>query len=144
MNPTAPIDDILYVNDLDGQIGEVNLSTGAVTDIVETGLDDLSDIAITSSGVLYGTTPTALYMINKATGASTLVLSYNGVGDGEINGLVAVGSTLYATSGVTSSVYASNYSEGSIVTITGATGGDSSGDISYSPVTTFLYETLSN
>jgi hypothetical protein len=54
MNPTAPIDNILYVNDLDGQIGEVNLSNGAVTDIVETGLDDLSDIAITSSGVLYG------------------------------------------------------------------------------------------
>lgn len=67
----------LIGNDINGNLYDINLATGAATETVSTGISGLVGIAFNGSGVLYGLSFTAvtesLYRINPTTGASTLI-----------------------------------------------------------------------
>ena len=83
---------ILYIDDVDGKLGTVDVATGAVTVIGDTG-QDLVDIAFDPSGKLYGITFGQLFSINKATAAATLIGSLGA----SLNSLVfGADGTLYA------------------------------------------------
>lgn len=98
-------DTILWIDDTAGNIGQVDITTASVVagSVHSTGLGaNLTDIGFTSSGTLYGTTFTALYSINTATGAATSQGSY-----GTLNGanaLVGSGTGLLVASNNNSTV----------------------------------------
>ena len=137
--PSGP----LYIDDASGNIGTVNLATGAVHVIGNSGVG-LTDIGFTSNGNLYGTSYTSLYSINQSTAASSLVGNYGSAGAGGMNALVGSGAGLYAASFATSSLYAVGVSPFSISTLNGSTGGGAAGDLAFASAGGALYETLSN
>ena len=67
----------LIGNDFNGNLYDVNLSTGAATNERSTGISNLAGIAFDASGILYGIAiqldSASLYRINPTTGASTLI-----------------------------------------------------------------------
>ncbi len=77
-----PTGTILYaLNDTTGQLGTIDLATGAFTGLVSCppggGAANWSGLTIDPmSGVFYGSTATDLFIIDPATGASTLVGSF--------------------------------------------------------------------
>ncbi len=60
---------VLYINDANNNIGTVDLVTGAVTVIGNTGVN-VTGIAFDPSGDLYGISSTDLYQINVSTGVA--------------------------------------------------------------------------
>jgi hypothetical protein len=67
----------LVGNDFSGNLYDVNLSTGAASNLRPTGITNLSGIAFGPGGVLYGLATQvnieSLYRINPTSGASTLI-----------------------------------------------------------------------
>jgi hypothetical protein len=120
----------LFIDDKDGNIGEVDLSTGSVTIIGNTGAGvALHDLGFTENGDLYGTGFTTFYSVNTATGAATTVSDYNGAGNGGINALVGDGSELYAASNRTTNLYCLDPTTFAVKTLTGNTLANSAGDL---------------
>ncbi len=69
---------ILYaLNDTTDQLGTINLTNGAFTPLVACppggGADNWTGLSIAADGTFYASTATDLYIINPATGASTLI-----------------------------------------------------------------------
>jgi streptogramin lyase len=101
----AQADQRLWINDQFGQVGTVDLQTGATVVAGDSGVS-LTDIAFDPNGNLYGISFTALYRIDKATGASTRI-GFLGVNDA--NSLVFDSSgTLYAAGESTGNLYVIN------------------------------------
>ncbi|HMD54090.1 MAG TPA: hypothetical protein VKJ65_06060, partial [Phycisphaerae bacterium] len=101
---SAPLfaDSILYVDDSNGLLAKVDAATGAVTDIGTTTYNQnplvLTDIAMNSSGALYGISFTDLYSISTSTAALTHIGSFAST-NSAMNGLVFNSTgTLYAAS----------------------------------------------
>lgn len=101
--------------------------TGGVITIGSTGVD-LTDIALTASGTLYGVSFTDFYTIDPSTGVATDVGS---IGSPGVNALVV---------GPTGTIYAADYVTGNLLTINpgsgagtvvGETGFSSSGDLAF-------------
>ncbi len=114
----------MWVDDVYGNIGTVDVSTGTTTVIGNAGVQ-LTDIAFDGSGNLYGITFDTLYSINKTTAAAAPIGNL-GVGQ-DVNGLTfSSGGTLYA-SGASGNLYTVNTSTGAATALfdTGfASGGD--------------------
>lgn len=136
---SAHADTILWISDVNGNIGQVDLTTDVVVanSVQNTGRS-LTDIAFNSTGTMYGTTRTKLYSIIPSTGAATDLGTYN-VGGGIMNALVGGGGTdLLAASFLTNSVYSVNPSSPGTASIFAPTASGSSGDLAFSGTT--LYE----
>jgi hypothetical protein len=132
---------VLWISDNLGNVGEVDTTTGAVSNVHQTG-QVLTDIGFTSNGNLYGTTFTGLYSVSKTTWTATLIGPY-GYGGGGMNALVGNGSGLLAASNANSSVYSvnvSNPSAQSVLTTTGTF--TSAGDLAFANGK--LYESVVN
>ena len=97
----------LWINDEAGNIGLVDVTTQSVVpgSVHSTG-QALTDIAFIGNQ-MYGTTFSQLFRIDSATGAATLVGTYNVGADG-MNALVGNGASLLAASNATSEVYSIN------------------------------------
>jgi hypothetical protein len=123
---------ILYVDDNAGNLGTVDVATGAVTMIGNTGLF-LVDIAFDPSGNLFGITFNSLYQINKTSGAATLVGSFGPT----LNSLVfGSDGTLYAAN---NGLYQLNTSTGAATLIgNGGYAYNSSGDLAFANGNLFL------
>lgn len=83
----------LWVNDTAGNIGLVDITTGTVSMVNNTG-QSLTDIAFVGNQ-MFGTTFTNLVSINDMTGASTVVAPWS-YGSGGTNALVGDGNKLIA------------------------------------------------
>jgi hypothetical protein len=137
---TARADTILYIDDTSGNIGQVDITTGATVagSVHSTGLGaNLTDIGFNSTGTLYGTTFTALYSINTSTGAATSLGSY-----GTENGMNALvgsgGTTLLGAADDSDTIYSINpASPGSPATYK-TSPAPAAGDLAFSGTT--LYE----
>lgn len=130
----------VYVVDSSGRLGAVDVTAGTSTVIGYTGAT-LTDIAVTSSGALWGVDRYGTYSLNKATGAGTYVGSL-GVGAGNMVALVGRGTDLLAASGWTTSLYAVNTATGRSTPLTGNTGFFASGDLAFHAGT--LYASVRN
>src|SRR5208282_1214644 len=121
---------VLWVDDSSGVIGEVNSATGAVTVVGNSG-QILTDMAFNARGQLFGVTYTALYSINPATGAASLIGDLN-AGSGDINGL-AFSSTgvLYGVSGATDQLYSIDTQTGQATALSGTLPASSAGAIAF-------------
>ncbi len=118
---------VLWVNDVNGNIGTVDVGTGLATLIGNSGVD-LSDIAFDPSGNLYGVSFWDLYRINQTTGAATLV---GPLGVGSMNALVfASDGTLYAAAYASTGLYSVNVATGA-ATLLGIDGYNSGGDLAF-------------
>lgn len=133
---------LLYIDDVNGMLGTVDVATGAVRMIGSTGTV-LTDIAFSPTGQLYGINEAQLFSIDKATGALTVIgnLGLTGV---HTNSLVfGADGTLYAAN---TALYALNVATGAATRIgTNATRGSaitSSGDLAF--VNGKLYLSSSN
>ena len=133
---------VLYVDDTNGNIGTVDLSTQAVnilgnadTGTVHTNI--LTDIAFDSNGNLWGVNPAGnLYSLNKTTGAATLV-GFTGVTT-RLNALVGgKHGVLWAAANGDNNLYTINTSTGLATTVANI-GFSSVGDLAW--VNGTLYE----
>lgn len=128
---------ILYVDDSAGNLGTVDVASGAVKLIGNTG-QSLVDIAFDPTGHLYGITFTQLFQINKSTGAATLV---GNLGT-SLNSLVfGSDGTLY---GASDRLFTINKTSGLASSITNGNGGynfTSSGDLAFIGGDLFLTST---
>jgi hypothetical protein len=105
----AQADTILWIDDGNGNIGQVDINTQSVvaSSVHSTGLGgNLTDIGFGTNGTLYGTTYAGLYSINTSTGTPTFIGNYTVGNDGMV-ALVGSGSpgTLLGASIVTTQVY---------------------------------------
>jgi len=117
----------LWVDDSRGNIGLVDLATGTVTAVGNSGVV-LTDIAFSPTGALYGISFSSLYSINTTTDAATFVGSLGG-GISTANALVfSASGTLYAADG--SNLYIVDTTTG-LATAIGATGFSSGGDLAF-------------
>jgi hypothetical protein len=125
----ANADAILWIDDANGNIGQVNITAGTVVagSVHNTGRI-LTDIGFIGSA-LYGSTPGSLFSLNTSTGAATLVGNYN-VGANGVNALVGNGSSLLAASYFTNTVYNINPSNASGSTFA-SSAGHSAGDLAF-------------
>jgi hypothetical protein len=139
---SASAQNLLYITDINGKVGTVNLTTDAVTVLGSSGVV-LHDIGFTSNGNLYADTSTALYSMNASTGSTTLIGSFGGAGNNLIDGLVGDGSELIATSYSTDKLYAVDVSPLSVTTLTGTLNGITNGDATFG-ANGALYDILTN
>lgn len=100
---------IMHVHDSNGNLGTVDVATGAVNVIGNMGVV-MTDIAFDPAGNLYGLTFGGFYSINPTTAAATFIGNH-GVSGG--NALV------FATNGT---LYAAGFSSGNLYTINPASG----------------------
>jgi hypothetical protein len=139
-DPTSP----LWIDDEEGNLGTVDLSTGSVTIIGNTGLgSNLADIAFTSNGTLYGITDDALYSISTTTAQPTLVGDVS-AGGGELYGLVGDGNDLLAASRASPDLFEISLSPFSVTDLTNSssTAGYCAGDLAFSADGGSVYESL--
>ena len=135
---SAQADPILYVSDGSGRLGKVDVATGGVSFIGNTGVV-MTDIAFDPSGNLYGVSFTDLYSIDKSTAAISHIGSH-GISGG--NALVfGADGTLYAA-GAVSSLYTLNTTTGASTNI-GSTGFSSGGDLAFNGGDLYLATTNS-
>ncbi|MHB1025274.1 MAG: PEP-CTERM sorting domain-containing protein [Desulfobacteria bacterium] len=118
---------VIFVDDDRGNLGTVDVQTGAVTLIGNMG-QVMTDIAFAPNGDLYGVTFTDLYKVNQTTGASTLIGSLGYFGE---NALVfGKDGTLYAGSDTSTNLYSVNTTTGA-ATVLGNIGYYSAGDLAF-------------
>jgi hypothetical protein len=129
---------IIFVDDVRGQIGTVDVATGTSTVIGLSGVI-LTDIAFTSTGAMFGIDFTTLYSINQGTGLATAV---GGLGVGGMNALVGNGAGLLAASNLNGNLYSVNTATGIATTLTGSNPLPSAGDLAFHGG--FLYEAAVN
>lgn len=124
----------VWVDGSSGNIGEVNVATGAVTLVGNAGVI-LTDIAFSPGGVLYGITGTSFYTINTSTGAATLIGSLgNGISTADALEFSSSG-TLYAADD--QNLYTVNLATG-LATDVGPMGYASDGDLAFAGGTLYL------
>jgi hypothetical protein len=128
----------LWIDDTTGNIGLVDLTTGTVSQVHNTG-EALTDIAFVGNQ-MYGTTFTGLFKIDDTTGAATAIGSYGGVGGGGMNALVGDGTSLLAASNASLTDFHVNPTTGS-ATAGSAIPLPSAGDLAFSGGTLFLSST---
>jgi hypothetical protein len=120
----------IWVDDVNGNIGQVNISTGAVTGFISTGVI-LTDIAFSPTGVLYGINFTELYSINTSTGAPTAIGPLDIASD-DANALVFSSSGTLYTATVTGSLYTVNTGTGAATDVGSlGSGYGSGGDLAF-------------
>jgi hypothetical protein len=118
---------VLWIDDVSGNIGTVDVSTGTATLIGNSGVI-LTDIAFDPSGNLWGVSFTNLYSINKVTGLATNIGSLGYYGN---NALVFSSTgTLYSASDTSTDLYTISTSTGQATSI-GSMGYYSSGDLAF-------------
>jgi hypothetical protein len=139
---SASAQNLLYITDINGKVGTVNLTTDSVTVLGSSGVV-LHDIGFTSNGSLYAATSTSLYSMNSTNGSTTLIGSFGGAGNNLINGLVGDGSELIATSYSTNKLYAVDVSPLSTTAFSGTLNGVSNGDATFG-ANGALYDILTN
>lgn len=120
---------LVYVVDELGQLGTVDLSSGASSVIGHTGAA-LTDIAITSSGAMWGVDFYGAYSVNKSTGQASY-LGYLGASAGGMNALVGQRKALIGASVLSTSLYAVSASTGETFPLSGSTAYPSSGDLAF-------------
>lgn len=135
--PSSP----LYIDDSFGNIGTVDLGTGAVNVLGNAGVL-LTDIAFTADGSLWGTSFGALYSLDKTTGKAALVSAYGSVNS--MNALVGNGNGLLGAASNTATLYSLTVGPFSITPLTGTLSGSSAGDLAFAAAGSPLLETLSN
>jgi hypothetical protein len=118
---------IVYVNDLWGQLGKVDVATGGVTMIGSMGTV-MTDIAFDPSGNLWALSFSNFYRIDPTTGNATLVGGHS-IPDG--NALVfGQDGTLYAAGNYLTLLYTINTNTG-LATAIGDIGFHSAGDLAF-------------
>ncbi len=126
----ARADTNLWIDDESGNIGLVDITTGAVTQVNNTSTDfTLSDIGFIGSQ-MYGVTFGNLYSINKTTGAATLIGST--FSDTGMNALVGFGTGLLGASYMTTNIYAIDPATAGLTVPGYATPLTASGDLAFS------------
>jgi hypothetical protein len=125
---------IMWVDDASGNLGTVDVATGNVTLIGNTGIV-LTDIAFDPSGNLFGISFTNLYKINSTTAATTLV-GPHGVPGG--NALVfGSDGTLFSAGFSSTSLFRINPATGATTNL-GNVGFASGGDLAFNGGNFFL------
>ena len=118
---------ILWIDDSAGRIGKVDVATGSVTLVGNSGVV-LTDIAFAPDGNLYGISFGALYGINTSTGAATLI---GGGFPANMNALTFSNTgTLYAAATGSNGFYTINPTTG-VATLVGNIGSSSAGDLAF-------------
>jgi len=116
----------VWVSDANGNIALVDVVTGGVTNLVNTG-HVLTDIGF-AGGTLYGSTFTDLYSVSTTTGAATHVGAFTAGGAG-MNALVGNGANLLGASAKDNTLFTINPATAAAMA-TGATQpGVSAGDL---------------
>jgi outer membrane protein assembly factor BamB len=129
----------MFVHDSAGNLGKVDVTTGATTVIGNMG-HVMTDIAFDPSGNLYGITFNQFYAINASTAGSTFI---GNLGLSAANALVfAADGTLYAASNNTSALYTVNTSNGA-ASFLQSTGHSSGGDLAFNGGNLYLANGLS-
>jgi hypothetical protein len=140
----ARADTILWVDDQNGNIGQVDIThsdvvAGSVKSVTGVSNGPLTDIGFTQNGTLYGTTFDNLYSINTsgANDVATQVGSaYTGSASG-MNALVGDGNALLGASGSSSTIY-NITATGTVTTAAGFSSPViSAGDLAFSGSTLF-------
>ncbi len=127
----------LWVTDDSGRLGTVDVATGNVSVIGNTGVT-LTDLAFDPSGNLYGISFTNLYQINSTNGQASLVGSLGLTG---ANALVfGTDGTLYAAADNTTNLYSVNVATGAATSL-GNTSFSSAGDLAFNGGNLFLSST---
>ena len=103
------------------QIWTIDENTGTMTAIGFAGIDIHGMAYDPSTGILYGSSPTALYTINMATGAGTLIGTFNIGGELVIAIACDEVGNMYAHDIVTDAIYTVNTATGQ-ATLIGPTG----------------------
>jgi len=101
---SAKADVNLWIDDVSGNIGLVDITTGVVSRVNNTG-QDLTDIGFVGTQ-MYGTDFGVLYSVNDTNGAASAIASW-GPGGGGMNAMVGSGSGLLVASNSTTDVYSS-------------------------------------
>lgn len=130
---------VIYVSDLAGRVGIVNITTGTSTVLGNSGVQ-LLDIAVTESGAMWGVDGVYLYSLNRATGAATTVGALS-AGYG-LNALVGQGASLLGASGYTTSVYRIDPATAQTSAFSGTMPYASRGDLAFHSGS--LYATVAN
>jgi hypothetical protein len=127
---------VLWFSDVSNRLGTVDMATGS-TSLIGVMNRQMTDLAFSPTGVLYGTTFSQLYTIDTSTGATTLVGTHNT----NINSLVfGSDGTLYGGSNV---LYTLNTATGAASAI-GNMGASSSGDLAFVGGKLYLSATAGN
>jgi hypothetical protein len=128
---TARAGQILWIDDAFGNIGTVDVSTGASTVIGNSGVN-LTDIAFDPHGNLYGVSFTSLYTINTSNAHATLVGNLGDIVSGGANALVfAPDGTLYAASSLSADLFTVNPATGAATAVAGSLRVGSAGDLAF-------------
>ncbi len=115
----------LWVVDAGQKLGKIDVATGAVSGVVNTGIT-FTDIAFDPSGTLWGISFFQLFTVNPTTGASALVGDLNA--GQSLNSLVfGADGTLWAAG---SGLFKLNQTTGA-ATLIGNTGNQSAGDLAF-------------
>lgn len=127
---------VLWIDDASGNLGKVDVATGAVTLVGDMGAV-MTDIAFDPSGNLYGITFGSLYSINATTAATTFIGSLGA----SLNSLVfSASGTLY---GANTSLFSVNTATGAASVIgNGGAAYSSSGDLAFVGGALYLSSTL--
>jgi PEP-CTERM motif len=129
---------ILWVDDSNGEIGKVDVSTGQVTLVGNAGVV-LTDIGFDPQGNLFGVSFDTFYRINENTGAATRIGS---LGTSDSNALVFSSSGIAYTMGFTAdNLYTINTSTGAATSIGHVGGFFSGGDLAFHDGTLYLAST---
>jgi hypothetical protein len=123
----AHADPIIWVDDSVGNIGKVDVPTGAVTFVGNAGVV-LTDIAFDPKGNLYGIDFGNLYSISTTTGAATKIASLSGALAGGANALVF--GTLFSAGFTSTHLFSINPATGATTDL-GNVGGFSAGDLAF-------------
>ena len=131
---------VLYIDDSDGNLGTVDVQTGAVTVIGATGVV-LTDIAFAPNGKLYGISFTDLYRINPTTAVATRIGAH-GIAQG--NALVfGDDGTLYAMGNGATDLYTVNLYTG-VASVLADIGFESAGDLAFNDGELYLSSTTND
>jgi hypothetical protein len=118
---------IIWVNDSRGGLGKVDVATGTVTMVGNSGLT-LTDIAFDPSGNLYGLSFTTLYQVNT-TNAALTTIGAHGINGGNALTFGSDG-TLYAA-GASPNLYTLNTGNGAGTPFANSMGTNSAGDLAF-------------
>lgn len=135
----AHADTNLWIDDTSGNIGLVDVTTGTVSQVKNTG-ETLTDIGFIGSQ-LYGVTFSNLFSIDKTTGASTLIGST--FSDQGMNALVGAGAGLLGASNGSKNIYSISPTTGAL-TVVATSPLSSAGDLAFAGGTLFEAATGSN